>query len=271
MPEGDTVHRLARALSRELVGRSIDQLHLRDHGPVPELAGRTIEAVEAMGKHTIIRLAGGWSVRVHLGMKGRWRRLHVRERRPRHSTLVLVVGETAYACHGAYRAELVRTGSIRRHPAISRLGPDLLAEPPDIDGAVRRARNPAYADREVGDLLLDQRVVAGIGNVYKSEVLFECRVHPRRRVGSLEPAEVRSLLETAASLMRMSLRSRRRTHVPLRRRPTPSSPRLWVYGRAGAACLECGTTIERIAQGDMARTTYFCPRCQPDLSAATTE
>ena len=269
MPEGDTVHRVARILSRELAGRPVDRLELRDRGPLPELAGSVVEAVEPRGKHMFLHLSGGWSVRVHLGMKGRWRRLHVRQKRPPHLTVLIVTGSRAYVCVGAYRAEPVRTAEAHRHPKVSRLGPDLLAEPPRIDEAVRRARRPALGDREIGDLLLDQRVAAGIGNVYKSEVLFECRIHPRTPAARLAEADVRALFETAARLMRLNLLTRRRTHVPLRRRPTPSSRRLWVYGRAGDPCLDCGTPIERFLQGDMGRSTWFCPACQPAVEPGT--
>ena len=262
MPEGDTVHRIARVLGAELTGRPLDRLELHDRGPVPELTGRTVEAVEARGKHMLVHLQGGWSLRVHLGMNGRWRRKHVREPRPREPTVVLLAGEAAYYCEGAYRAELVRTSTLRSHPRLARLGPDLLADPPGIDAAVARAIIPAYAGREIGDLLLDQRVAAGIGNVYKSEVLFESRIHPRTRVGDLDAETLRGVFEKAAQLMRLNLLTRRRTAVPLRRRPRPSSQRLWVYGRAGRPCLDCGTRIERFLQGDMARSTYFCPTCQ---------
>lgn len=263
MPEGDTVHRIAAVLAREVTGKTVARLELKGQGEVPALAGATVEAVEPVGKHMLIHLSGGWSVRVHLGMKGKWRRQHVRQRRPAGATVVMELGQTAYICSRAYRAETVKTSAVRRHPKLARLGPDLLADPPDLDAAVRRARQPAYADREIGDLLMDQRVAAGIGNVYKSEVLFQCRVHPRAPVRALDDETLRAMFETAARLMRGNLRTRRRTHVPLQRRPTPSSERLWVYGRKGEACLECGTPIERFLQGDMARSTYFCPRCQP--------
>jgi endonuclease-8 len=116
---------------------------------------------------------------------------------------------------------------------------------------------------------MDQRIAAGIGNVYKSEVLFECRVHPRTNMQHITADRVRELYERAAALMRLNLLTRRRTAVPLRRRPTPSSQRLWVYGRAGRPCLDCGTTIERFMQGDMNRSTYFCPACQPPSLGAT--
>jgi endonuclease-8 len=101
-----------------------------------------------------------------------------------------------------------------------------------------------------------------VGNVYKSETLFECRVHPRTLMHQLNPEDVRGIYEKAAKLMRLNLLTRRRTSVPLRRRPEPSSHRFWVYMRAGKPCLDCGTRIERFLQGDMARSTYFCPHCQ---------
>lgn len=262
MPEGDTVHRNARVLERELQGRTLARFFVRDRGDVPELVGRTIDRIEARGKHLLVHMSGGWILRVHLGMKGSWVRRHVRERTPADATATLVVDETAYTCVGAFTAELMRENALRTHPRLGRLGPDLLADPPDIAAAVKRAMQPAYANREIGDVLMDQRVAAGIGNVYKSEVLFECRVHPRTRMHHITPEKMAELYERAAHLMRLNLLTRRRTAVPLRRRPTPTSHRLWVYMRAGKPCLDCGTRIERFMQGDMNRSTYFCPRCQ---------
>ncbi|HEX2167270.1 MAG TPA: DNA-formamidopyrimidine glycosylase family protein [Longimicrobiales bacterium] len=262
MPEGDTVHRNARVLDAELRGRTLVRFFVRDRGDIKELEGRTIDLIEARGKHLLVHIAGGWVLRVHLGMKGRWLRRHIRERVPRNVTVMLVVDETAYICEGAFTAELMREEALRSNPRLARLGPDLLADPPDIAEAVRRARMPGYASREIGDLLMDQRVAAGIGNVYKSEVLFECRVHPRTRMRDLPELKVAELFERAAHLMRLNLLTRRRTAVPLRRRPTPSSQRLWVYMRNGKPCLDCGRPIERFMQGDMNRSTYYCPGCQ---------
>lgn len=261
MPEGDTVHRNARVLDRELRGRALGRIFVRDRGDVAELAGRTVDRVDARGKHLLVHI-DDWVLRIHLGMKGRWVRRHVRERLPHNITAMLVVDETAWICENAFTAELLRGTALRTHPRLGRLGPDLLADPPDIAGAVRRARASAHAGREIGDALMDQRIAAGIGNVYKSEVLFECRVHPRTRIRDLSAAQVSGLYERAAHLMRLNLLTRRRTAVPLRRRPTPSSQRLWVYRRNGRPCLDCGTSIERFMQGDMNRSTYFCPGCQ---------
>jgi endonuclease VIII len=266
MPEGDTIHRIARALGPILCGRRLDRIALRDRGEVDALTGARVESVEAVGKHLLVHFQGDWSLRVHLGMNGRVTRHHVRQPLRGRPTAVLVSGETLIAVERAFTAELVRTTALRAHPKLARLGPDLLADPPALEDVVRRARRPAYRAREIGDLLLDQRVAAGIGNVYKSEVLFECRVHPRTPVGDLAADRLRGVYETAAARMRENLATRRRTTVPLRRRARPSSERLWVYGREGKPCLECGSAIERFLQGDMARSTYFCPGCQPDIA-----
>jgi endonuclease-8 len=263
MPEGDTVHRVTRILARELSGRVLDALELHDRGPVPELSGRRIEAVEARGKHMLVHIEGGWTLRVHLGMHGRWRRQHALEARPRQTTVVITSGRTTYACARAYRAELLRTRHLRAHARLARLGPDLLADPPAIGDAVARARLPANAEREIADLLLDQRVAAGIGNIYKSEVLFERRIHPRTLVRALGPESLRALYAEAAHLLRLSLLTRGRSPAPVRRRSRPTGTRLWVYGRAGKPCLDCGTPVVWFRQGDMGRSTWFCPGCQP--------
>lgn len=268
MPEGDTIHRIARALGAELPGRRLDAVALHDRGALDELTGARVEGVRALGKHLLIELEGGWTLRVHLGMNGRWRRLHSRERRPRNPAVLLVAGDAAYVCERAYRAETVRTAEVMRHPKLARLGPDLLAEPAPVAEAAARARIPAHAGREIGDLVLDQRVAAGIGNVYKSEVLFECRIHPRAPTGRLDHDQITAVYATAARLMRLNLLTRRRRSVPIRRGGTPSSRRFWVYGRAGKPCLDCGAPIERFLQGDMGRATYFCPSCQPPVSGA---
>ncbi len=262
MPEGDTIHRIARSMGRALEGRPVLRVTLRDQGSVDELAGRTVSSVSARGKHLLVGFDGGWTLRTHLGMHGRWRRLAPERPPPRTPLVLLEAPAGLFVCDRAYRAELVRTRDLDRHPRLARLGPDLLREPPDLERAVARALLPGHAGREIGDLLLDQRVAAGIGNVYKSEVLFLEGIAPRRRVGKLGPDVLRRLFARSAELMRANLETRRRETVPLRRRPHPGSLRLWVYGREGKPCLECGTAVQRIIQGEMARPTWFCSRCQ---------
>lgn len=262
MPEGDTIHRIARHLSRALTSRALDGVWLRDAGDIAELRGRTVTGVEALGKHLLIHLEGGWSLRVHLGMHGRWTRRHAAQGRPARSIAALAVGPAVYVCERAYTAELLRTSALRSHPRLARLGPDLLSDPPDLAEVVRRALHPAHRGREIGDLLLDQRVAAGIGNIWKSETLFAAGIHPRTLVGELDAGELEDIYRTAARLLRLNLRTGRATSVPTRSRPRASSPRLRVYRRAGQPCLQCGRPIERLSQGDMARTTYFCALCQ---------
>lgn len=250
MPEGDTVHAVARALSAGVLGKTVDHMELHDRGVVRELSGKRIERIEAVGKHLLLHIESGWTLRVHLGMKGSWRKLHAREPRPARATVALVVGDVAYVCIGAYRAELMPTATARHHPRLARLGPDLLDEPPHIDEAVERALLPAHAGREIADLLLDQRVASGIGNIYKSEVLFDRGIHPRTRVGSLDRATLHDLFSAAARLMHTNLATR------------AGARRVSVYGRVGRPCKRCRAPIQRFVQGDVARSTYFCARCQ---------
>jgi endonuclease VIII len=180
------------------------------------------------------------------------------------ATVRIESGDVAYVCLGSYKADLIRSASLRATSRLARLGPDLLHEPPDIDEAVRRAKQPGNASREIGDLIMDQRVAAGVGNIYKSETLFECRVNPRKHMFHLTEDEVRAIYEKAAALMRLNLLIRNpRIAAPVRRRATPTRQRFWVYMRRGEPCFDCKTPIEMFLQGDMARSTYFCPRCQP--------
>jgi endonuclease-8 len=274
MPEGDTLHRIAARIGPVVTGRTVARLSLADRGDLREAAGWRVDEVRALGKHLLIGFDASWTLRTHLGMNGRVHVTDAGRRPPRTPTFLLRLGRDPEApdrlpaastvvCVRAYRAELIRTGELRRHARLARLGPDLLADPPDLDGVVARALAPVHGSREVADVLLDQRIGAGIGNVYKSEVLFMERIHPRTPMRALTPAEVRRVYERAAALLRHNLRTRRRTTVPTRRRPHPNSPRLWVYERDGEPCLECGTPIVRFVQGDMARGTWLCPGCQP--------
>lgn len=262
MPEGDNIKRVATVLSREITGHALDKLELNDLGEVKELAGKRIERVESLGKQMFVHIESGWSLRIHLGMHGTWLRKHARQAKPSNWTAALTVGEVAYVCARSYKAELLKTHTIRHHPKIARLGPDLLAEPPDIEEAVRRAAVSAHAMREIGDAIMDQRIAAGIGNIYKSETLFECRIHPRTLLRDLTADQLRAIYEKAAQLLRLNLLIRSRSTAPLRRREQPTSQRFWVYGRKGEPCLDCGTAIERFLQGDTARSTYCCPHCQ---------
>jgi endonuclease VIII len=262
MPEGDTILRIARSLSANLVGGVIDHFEVKEQGPIRDFVGRTVDGVEARGKHLLLHVEGGWSLRVHLGMHGRWRSQPDSFPRPRSPTALIVADGTAWICSRAYRAELMRTVLSATHPRLRQLGPDILAEAPAIEAMVERAFLPGNAQREIGDLLLDQHVAAGIGNVYKREALFAARVHPRSHIAQLGRDTLHRIFAEAARLMKANLETRQRTSVPLRRRPHPGSPRMFVYGRAGRPCLDCGAPVERIVQGDAARSTFCCPQCQ---------
>ena len=262
MPEGDTIHKIARRMGKDLEGHALRALSVQGVGQVPELAGAPVRGVEARGKHLLVHFEPGWTLRVHLGMKGRWRRSPASASAPRSRASVhLRTDKVAWTCGRAYQAELIRTTHLSAHPRLSRLGPDLLAEAPDIPGMVRRASFPGHGERPVALTIMDQTVSSGLGNVYKSEVLFLEGVRPTAATRTVPEKTLRLIFMTAHRLMKDNLSRRRRETVPLALRPTPSSPHLWVYGRKGDPCLRCGTAVKRIVQDG--RSTYFCPECQP--------
>ena len=263
MPEGDTLHKLAHRIRPVVKGRRVAQLSLSHMGEVPEAKGWQVTDVRAQGKHLLLTFDAPWILRTHLGMHGRVSVLRPGSKPSATATFAVTVdsGHTV-VCRRAYAAELFRASARATHARLSRLGPDLLADPPDLERAVERASAPAQSERAIAEVLLDQRVAAGIGNVYKSEVLFLNRIDPRTPVGDLSRDRLRDVYTTAATLLAKNLDTRHRTTVPTRRRPYPNSPRLWVYGRTGEPCLECETAIERFTQGDGGRGTWWCPSCQ---------
>ena len=261
MPEGDTIHRIARRMGKDLEGRAVASLSVRGVGRVPELSGAGIRAVEARGKHLLVHFEPGWTLRVHLGMKGRWRRTPARSPSEGIRTSVhLSTDRVSWTCGRAYQAELIRTTHLAAHPRLSRLGPDLLAPAPDIERMVRRASFPGHRARPIAVTLMDQTVSSGLGNVYKSEVLFLEGIRPMTRTGSLATDQLNRIFRTAHRLMKENLSGKRRETVPLALRSSPASPHLWVYGRAGDPCLRCGHQVSRIVQEG--RSTYYCPECQ---------
>lgn len=239
---------------------------MRGRGRITALEGSPVSAIDVHGKHLLIHIGTSWTLRIHLGMKGKWRRSPAAKVRSRDAAARLQSGSVAWECRRAYQAELIRRDHVARHPRLSRLGPDVLAEPPDLDEMVRRASLAPHGVREIATVLLDQRIASGIGNVYKSEVLFLENVHPRRLTASLDASGLRRLYSRAHDLMTRNLGTRRRETVPLRQRPTPESARLWTYRRSGEPCLTCGDTVRRIVQEG--RSTYFCPTCQAPTGPA---
>lgn len=264
MPEGDTIHNIADRLAPRLVGRMLERVTTQ--GLVRELAGRTVTSVAAHGKHLVIELDDGTYLRTHLGMYGRFRAYPRAEGEaalarmsPGRARLAITTVDSVYIWIGARTVEI----SPRRAPmhghAIASLGPDVLADGFDPhEAAARAAAQPA---RMIADVLLDQRVTAGIGNVYKSEVLFLRGVDPRARVGAIGEARLEAIFATACELMLQNLGPGRRTTRDLGG-VAPNDERFFVYGRSGKPCRRCGTAIEVYQLGDPARWTWSCPRCQ---------
>lgn len=249
MPEGDTIHRTAAALDRWLTGRVVTAARTTvDRLPAGRLVGQQVVAVEARGKHLLVRFSGGQVLHTHMRMTGSWHVYSAGEkwRKPAaQARLVLEAGERVAVCFNAPVIELLAPEGERRHPALAGLGPDVLRPPIPLDEIrLRAAARPA--DLTVGELLLDQRVVAGIGNIWRCETLFACRVHPRLPQGDLSTGDLDRLVTTAARLMSSGAR------------PAPQ-----VYGRARRPCYRCSTAVVAAPMGEAARTVYWCPRCQP--------
>lgn len=261
MPEGDTIFRTASVLRRVLVGgivtaaRAQARPGMRRVPDLSRLSGRRIERVEARGKNLLISFEGGLTLRTHLRMRGSWHRYAAGEawRRPAHQASAVIETATAVAvCFDAPVVELLDERALGRHAPITGLGPDLLATTFDTDAAVARLRERNAL--ELGDALLDQRAVAGIGNVYKSELAFLAGRDPFRPVSDLDDDALRRLLGDARRLLRANVRGGARSTRP--------GGGLWVYGRAGRPCRRCGTPISVRRQGELGRLTYWCPRCQ---------
>lgn len=270
MPEGDTVHRSAAALRSALRGRrvtafdsSVAQVRARAPG---RLVGRTVAEVTARGKHLLVWFApGDLALRTHLGMRGSWHLYRPGERRRRPARLARVVIEVpdwTAVCLSAPAAQLLGRGEVERHVGPAALGPDAAAPGTDLDEARRRL--DARAGWPVAEALLDQRVLAGVGNVYKCEVLFACGVDPWSPVARVDAATRDALLATAERLLKANTvaASPARVTTATARPRVPASQRLHVYGRAGRPCPRCRAPVRVARQGARARLTYWCPGCQ---------
>jgi endonuclease VIII len=264
VPEGDTIFQTAAALRPLLVGQRVLGAHARAPGPrIERVLGSRVTEVEPMGKHMLIRFDNGFTLHTHLRMGGTWHRYAPGERWKLpawKARVVLEVAEHVVVCFNAPVAELMQTRSVALHPGLRSLGPDLLRD--EFSAAEAFSRLRARADAEIAEALADQRVLAGVGNVYKSEVLFiEC-VHPWTPVAKLSDDKLNALITTARRLLVQNTTPGRPHRVTTRGDPTaPGS--LWVYGRANRACARCGTPIRVRRQGALNRPTYWCPQCQP--------
>ncbi|HEY2813602.1 MAG TPA: DNA-formamidopyrimidine glycosylase family protein [Acidimicrobiales bacterium] len=267
MPEGDTLHRTANRLRPALAGQPLVRLtlhHATGGGRRPE-TGERIETVEAVGKHLLIRFEHGATLRTHLRMTGSWHLYRSDERwrkgREFARAIVEVDGWTA-VCFAAPVVEL--TDPATAASKVAHLGPDLTrtdVTDADIDRAVDRMASLVRSGDEIAVVLLDQRVASGIGNVFKSEVLFACGVDPFAPVGRIDVETRRRLVATASRMLRRNtIEAGPRTTVL---DGASGARRLAVYGRSRRPCHRCGTPIKARRQGEHARTTYWCPSCQP--------
>jgi len=270
MPEGDTLHRTAAGLRPHLVGRTVTAARTGGPGAVPQVArvvGREITSVEARGKNLLITFSGDLELRTHLRMNGSWHRYRPGERwrrPPARARLVLEVPGAVAVCFDAPVVELFEGRAEALHPALGRLGPDVLAATFDRQEALRRLRDPARAGRAIGEALLDQRALAGIGNVYKSEVLFVERVWPFTPVGRVDELRLGQIVDAARRLMLANVAPGRGPERITTGAGRGAGP-LFVYGRTGRPCRRCRTPIRSARQGtEIPRTTYWCPTCQPE-------
>ncbi|WP_240137925.1 Fpg/Nei family DNA glycosylase [Streptomyces sp. MUM 178J] len=270
MPEGDTVWLTAHRLRRALAGHVLVRFDLRvPRHATADLTGHTVLDVVSRGKHLLTRVEGGVTLHSHLRMDGSWQVYPAGERwrgGPAHQ-IRAVLGTRADTAVG-YRLpvlELMRTAD--EGTAVGHLGPDLLG--PDWDPGTAAAHLTADPARPLGEALLDQRNLAGIGNVYRSELAFLARVSPWLPVGELPDGIPERLVATAHRLLEANkTRTERRTTSG----PRAQAPRLYVYGREGLPCLRCGAPIRRADEPDQpaargagrARPVYWCPVCQPD-------
>jgi endonuclease VIII len=248
VPEGDALHRAAerlRVLEGEIV--SVETPHPR--AAVLQLGerldGRRLERVRAVGKNLLFEFEGGLVLRSHLRMHGRWR-VEAAGSKP--------FGRPWLVLRGRLRQAVLWNGPVLeltrgRSPAAARLGPDIMASPPDLDEMIVRLRTTGQS-REVGEALLDQRLVSGIGNMWKAEALYEAATSPWTRLSQLDDTRLRLVLEETARLMQAG----RRRHG--------------VYRRAGRPCRRCGALVRSYAQDEQARTAYWCPVCQAGTGPA---
>jgi endonuclease-8 len=257
MPEGDTIHHAAALIRPVLVGRVPDEIvtpqprHRSDRWP-ERLAGRTVTAVDAHGKHLFLRFEGDLTLHSHLRMTGAWavhRRGQRWRRAPRRAWLVIHSGESEVVEFDGPLLELVTESRTRFDRRLAQLGPDILA--PEFDRArfLRRLREDDQT-RPFGDALLDQRTLAGVGNLWKAEACFAAGVDPWRPLDQVADERVLAVVDVARELMSQSARD-----------GFAARPRA-VYGRAGERCERCGASVRVAGQGEDNRKTYWCPGCQ---------
>jgi endonuclease VIII len=283
VPEGDTIYRAARALQRALAGRVITGFEtglaglarVNDDAP---LVGRVVEWVESRGKWCLMYFSGAGDQEAlilvtHMLMSGSWHLYQTGERwRMGRSSMRVVVrtDEWEAVAFNVPIAEFHTARSLERSSQVPKLGPDVLASEFTVEGGVTRLETYArdHPEAEVAVVLLNQRVLAGLGNVYKSEVAFAAGVNPFRTMRTLTRGEMERMVDFALKYMRANVADGKGDGIVTyagNRRTTHSmakEERLWVYGRQGQECRRCGATVMMRKQGEQARSTYWCPECQ---------
>ena len=263
MPEGDTIARVAQVLGPALLGQRLVDVRFAHEAGAERILGGVVDAIDTHGKHLLVgvRAAEAWTLHVHLGMTGAWHLYPrgARWRRPvRELTGLLATADREAVCFAAPTFTLARAGSPVIADPIARLGPDLLD--PAFDPAAIAEVAASQGERPVCDVLLDQRIAAGIGNIYKNELLFYFRLHPGGPAGALPASTWAAIYAKAAALLAANLGpGGRRTSED----PRPGHA-LWVYGRAGRPCPRCGLPLIEAPWGQPPRVTCWCPRCQPE-------
>jgi endonuclease VIII len=257
MSEGDCIHRAAGRLRTVLEGHVPEEIlaphpRHRAHGWPEQLRGRAVRSIDAHGKHLFLRFEGNLTLHSHLRMTGLWDVYRTGQRWRRASRRAWLVlrrdGWEVVEFDGPV-LELTSDARIRSDPRLAALGQDVLGESFDTDRFLSRMRADDPA-RPIGDALLNQNTVAGIGNLWKAELCFAAGINPWRALGEIADEEAAVLVNLARKLMRESVRH-----------GSGARPRA-VYGRAGLPCPRCGTIVRQGRQGDNNRTTFWCPGCQ---------
>lgn len=279
MPEGDTIYRAARALQKTIGGNAVTGFDtalakLASVHDNTTLVGRVVEKVESRGKWLLVFFSGDLILVTHMLMSGSWHLYRTGERwRMRRDRMRVVIrtAEWEAVAFNVPIAEFHTARSLERYSQIPKLGPDILSDAFTVEGGMERFRayGAAHPDAEIAVVLLNQRVLAGLGNVYKSEVAFAAGVNPFRAMSTITAKEMEVMTDVSQRYMKANVLdgsgdgivtysgNRRTTHANNR------EERLWVYGRQGQECRRCGALIIMRKQGEQVRSTYWCPECQP--------
>ena len=262
MPEGDTIFRTARTLDRALAGNTVTRFESALPGLDLPLTGRAIDRVESRGKWVLMHFSGDLTLLTHMRMSGSWHIYRPGEKWQLPRSRMRIVVETAPMLAVGFDvpvAEFHNAASLARREGFATLGPDLLAE--NFDAATAIANLAARGELELGIALMNQSLMAGVGNAFKSEIAFACGLHPFRLIATLTPEDLSQLVATARKFLRANV-TETAGHY---RRTTGSLDReanLWVYRRAGEPCRRCSAPIQSRRHASDGRVSFFCPECQ---------